>query len=159
MKIFVCSLLALGLIVGLSITVGENNADNTNEISIIENELTEIEIKITNVEKNCEEIKKVSVINEDCKEIANKVLEEIGVSADCIKDIYVENNIVIIDFVKNSKVVQLGTSGELAILDSLAMTFVEMLDYNNIIFRIDGSNYESGHLYFEVNEVYYDRNK
>lgn len=159
MKILVCSLLALSLFVGLSITAGEKSSENINDMNIIENDLIEVDIKITNVEKNCNEIKKVKILSNDCNEIAYKVLEEIGVSADCIKDIYVENNVVIIDFVKGSKVVQLGTSGELAILDSLAMTFVEMFNYDNVIFRIDGKNYESGHLYFEIDEVYYDRDK
>ena len=60
---------------------------------------------------------------------------------------------------EDSVVLHQGTSGELAILDSLAKTFVDSMGYDNIIFRVNDNNYESGHIAFELDEVYYAGNK
>lgn len=145
MKIIICGLLTIGLLVCLSTNVGEIPIDKKGMI----------EIKYVDVVNNKNVITEIEVNDKDCDEIGLSVLNIIGIKEQCIKDISVEDSTVIVDFLPNSIVLHSGTAGELAILDSLAMTFVECQGYDNIIFRVDGKPYESGHIAFGIDEVYY----
>ena len=145
MKILICCLLITGLLIGTSANVGEVLVDNKQNI----------EIKYVDGVENMDKTAYVEVDGDDYFGIALSVLNTIGIVDNCIKGVTVEKSIVIVDFILDSCVLHSGTAGELAILDSLAMTFVESLGFENIIFRVDGKPYESGHIAFGLNEKYY----
>ena len=95
------------------------------------------------------ELSEASPIN-----IANAVLKEIGDEGTKINNIWEQRGNVYIDFSGDSTIFRSGSAGELAVLDSLAMTFVEDLGYDNIFYSKDGGTYESGHIVLEEDEPY-----
>lgn len=86
--------------------------------------------------------------------IANAVLKEVGDEGTKINNIWEQRGNIYIDFSGESTIFKSGTAGELAVLDSLAMTFVEDLGYDNIFYSKDGGTYESGHIVLEEDEPY-----
>ncbi|MDF2609319.1 MAG: hypothetical protein K0R92_793 [Lachnospiraceae bacterium] len=75
-----------------------------------------------------------------------------------IDEITTEKDAVIVSFLSNQPpVVQLGGSVEATILDAIAQSLVDNLDeYTKVIFRVEGSEYTSGHFKYGINEVYLD---
>lgn len=158
MKILICSVIAFVLIFGVPLMTVEDNGSNSSSVEhIIEDKLDLSIINLSIVDVASDSVKIVSVETEDTSvsTVGDLVLKELGVSEKCIKKVFLENDVVIVDFTEDSIVLHSGTSGEMAILDSLAKTFVENLKYKNIIFRVNGSNYESGHIVFGFDEKYY----
>ena len=155
MKVFISSLLAVFLVFGLHLST-EDDIDIA-ELEMSENNIVNLKI----VDVISDSIKEVPIESEDLSVsiVGDMVIKELNITEKCIKEIVVKDNIVIVNFVEDSIVLHQGTSGELAILDSLAKTFVDSMGYDNIIFRVNDNNYESGHIVFELDEVYYAGNK
>lgn len=86
--------------------------------------------------------------------IANAVLKELGDNGTKINNVWEQRGNIYIDFSGDSTIFRSGSAGELAVLDSLAMTFVEDLGYDNIFYSKDGGTYESGHIVLEEDEPY-----
>lgn len=95
------------------------------------------------------ELSEASPIN-----IANAVLKEVGDTGTKINNIWEQRGNIYIDFSGESTIFKSGSAGELAVLDSLGMTFVEELGYDNIFYSKDGGIYESGHIVLEEDEPY-----
>ena len=122
-------------------------------VNVLENDKN-IEIKVFDVVDNKEVIKKIEIENKDGVAIANAVLNEIKATNTTFNYVNIVDNKVYIDFTENSGVLHSGSAGELAVLDSLGMTFVEMLGYDNIYFSVEGEAYESGHIALDKDEPY-----
>lgn len=73
-----------------------------------------------------------------------------------INEILLDGDNVIVDFKSNAApVCNVGAAAESAILDSIGQSILDNLtQYKNIIFRIEGNAYKTGHLEFGLNEVY-----
>ena len=95
------------------------------------------------------ELSEASPIN-----IANAVLKEVGDTGTKINNIWEQRGNIYIDFSGESTIFKSGSAGELAVLDSLGMTFVDELGYDNIFYSKDGGIYESGHIVLEEDEPY-----
>jgi len=76
-----------------------------------------------------------------------------------INDIILEDSSVRIDFKSNAvPVIDVGASVEGSIIDILAQSILENLpQYKKIYISIEGGPYHSGHLEFELDEVYLGR--
>jgi len=73
-----------------------------------------------------------------------------------VESVTTEGNTVIVSFYSDKPPLKdVGASFESAILDAIAQSLIENLDdYNKVIFRVEGGPYISGHLEFEIDEVY-----
>ena len=66
-----------------------------------------------------------------------------------------EGDRITVDFLKDYPPVSSGSSGESALLDSIAETLLANFpEVKEIHYTCEGNAYESGHLYFEVDEAY-----
>ena len=76
-----------------------------------------------------------------------------------INDIIIENDSVRIDFKSNAvPVIDVGASVEGSIIDILAQSILDNLpQYKKIYISIEGGAYRSGHLEFELDDVYLGR--
>ena len=76
-----------------------------------------------------------------------------------INNIIPENNSVRIDFKSDAApVIDVGASVEGSIIDILAQSILDNLpQYKKIYISIEGGPYHSGHLEFELDEVYLGR--
>lgn len=123
------------------------------EVEIVKDGL--VDIKIFDVVENKNVVKSVEIENkEDILTVANIILEEINSTNTIINSAIKKENSIYIDFASESGIFYSGSAGELAVLDSLGMTFVEMLGYDNIYYSMDGNEYESGHIVLDKEEPY-----
>lgn len=76
-----------------------------------------------------------------------------------INDIFIDGNSVRIDFKSDAApVIDVGASVEGSIIDILAQSILDNLpQYNKIYISIEGGPYHSGHIEFELDEVYLGR--
>lgn len=73
-----------------------------------------------------------------------------------IDNVLEEGDKVIVSFQKDkAPLSNVGSGVELTILDSISKSLLDNLDTcNNVIFRVEGQAYESGHIELEKDEVY-----
>lgn len=140
----------------ISIIIGGTFAFNS-IVNTPKNETTEtqntVEITVTDIVENKDIVKEIPVNKNDISQIANMIIQEIG-SKTTINSILQKENSIYIDFSSNSSILHTGTAEELAVLNSLANTFINNLNYDNIYFTVDKGIYESGHIILELNEPY-----
>lgn len=148
-KLFI-PILAISIIIGG--TFAFNSIVNTPKNETTETQNT-VEITVTDIVENKDIVKEIPVNKNDISQIANMIIQEIG-SKTTINSILQKENSIYIDFSSNSSILHTGTAEELAVLNSLANTFINNLNYDNIYFTVDKGIYESGHIILELNEPY-----
>ncbi len=166
MKKFIICFISLMLLVGCKSIDGNNNDTNTNDdiestyiddkkddkyyhLTIympddnLENIISkDIDVEYIDYDTIFNELKNAKLINENCTINQFKSYEDNGVAIgvlDCSKEFY--------DF-------NLGSSGELFMLDSVAKTYLTNLDLDKFKLLVDGKEYESGHIYFEADDYF-----
>lgn len=147
----------------------ENNNDEvgmmgkSSEVSssnIQPNSNTEVMIYVIDVETA--EIVPVTALISIEKEITpevivNKVVEamadaslEIG-----IDEVKTEGDTVIVSFLSDkAPVIDVGSGYEVSILNAIAQSIIDNTDYKNVIYRIEGKPYVTGHITLELDEIF-----
>lgn len=113
-----------------------------------------VPITVFNVVENKNEKKEIELENPSPKNIAIAIMEQLGYKDVKVNSATDSNNKIYIDFKSDSEFLKGGTAGETAVLDSLALTFIEDLKYEHIYYTIDRKPYESGHIALGKDEPY-----
>lgn len=72
-----------------------------------------------------------------------------------VESVTTENDTVIVSFFADQPPLRdIGASYETAILDAIAQSLIENLDYSKVIYRVEGEAYISGHIELGLDEVY-----
>ncbi len=76
-----------------------------------------------------------------------------------IEDVTSEGDAIIVSFYSDkAPLSNVGSGIELGILNAIAQSLLDNLDnYNKIIYRAEGDVYSSGHMEFDIDEVYMER--
>lgn len=118
-------------------------------IYVIDVETAEI-VPVTALVSTDKEITPEVIVNEVVEAMADASLE-IG-----IDQVQVEGDTVIVSFLSNkAPVVNVGSGYEVSILNAIAQSIIDNTpEYKNVIYRIEGQPYITGHISLEADEVF-----
>lgn len=159
MKKFLFIILSIVFVVGITACSNQTNVVEETKVEVEEPkelgiEPQNVEVTIFDVVENKDIEKVLELENPSPENIAKTIMKELGYIGDEINSVKEKENAVYIDFSEKSKFLKGGTAEETAVLDSLGLTFVGNLKYDHIYVSVEGNAYESGHMYFELNEPY-----
>lgn len=126
------------------------------------------EIPIYTMDETTQEVEAVTAaVSEDTEITPELIVDLVAASlAERLIDVDIdsvtkEQDTVIVSFIADAPpVINVDLSVETTILDAIAQSLVDnLLDYQKVIFRVEGKGYQSANLSFGLNDIYLDGNK
>lgn len=144
----------------------QNNQGKTDEISITPTlaavqPIANVELPIYTVNSDTSELETVTALVPADSEITPRLIVDTVIESMADQSIIVgvesvssENDAIIVSFYKDKTPgANLGASYEEAVLDAIAFSLIDN-GYKNVIYRIEGEAYSSGHIEFGIDEIY-----
>lgn len=140
----------------------DTNENNKNDEVSRENMILRIfyhdnHYKLYYVDKEVE-VQDKAIVKAVTEELKNDLHERLSVGIPIeaeIKDAKLENEVLTVNFYKNSfKNINLGSGFETSMLKCMVNSYGYNLGVDKVIIKVDGENYASGHIYLEEGEYF-----